>query len=159
MSEYQDINETRRRGMRLKVQEHGLDVVCEKLGVHKNQMRHWIGRTPSRNISDEVARKLERVLKLPRNWMDNPHPDEESAIEQMMSLPPKDFLAHALGKAVELGVAAALKHQTSQFEKIAALERRIMELERACPGFSNIAPQQKLEHDAKSSISTSQKST
>lgn len=159
MSEYQDINEIRRRGMRLKAQEHTVDVLCEKLGVHKNQMRHWIGRNPSRNISDEVARKLERVLKLPRNWMDNPHPEEESTIEQMMALPPQDFIARTLAKAVELGVQAALKHQTSQFEKIAALERRIMELERACPGLSNIAPQQKLEHDAKSSISTSQKST
>jgi len=135
--EFLDINEIRRRAMRLVVERFGLDVVCEKIQVHRNQMRHWIGKNHTRNMSDDVARRVEKAFKLPKNWMDNAHLEQESVIEQRMNMSDAEALAVAMQRAVELGMKAALSEQTSHFEKIAALEKRIAFLETYCPGIAS----------------------
>lgn len=94
-AQYDDIDTVRRRNMRLIVEQYGLEEVCKKLGIIKNQMRHWIGRTPQRNISRDVARKVERLYRLPENYMDYPHPENrEPVIEQDEKAP--------LGELIEI---------------------------------------------------------
>lgn len=120
--EFLDINTIRRHNLRLVVEQHGLAEVIERLGVHKNQMRHWIGRNPSRNVSDVVARKIERVFRLPKNYMDNDHGRTPSVIGALMEKKPDAFIEEMYRRAG--------RYETSQSDRFAQLEKRIAELER-----------------------------
>lgn len=51
----------------------GITNLAEKLGKSQSQISQLIGRNPSKNIGDKIARQVERTFGKPRGWMDILH--------------------------------------------------------------------------------------
>lgn len=54
--------------------------MADKLGISESQLSQYIGKNPSKRIGQEVARRVERELKLPDGWMDKEFPDLSNVV-------------------------------------------------------------------------------
>ena len=71
------IEEIRRDNLRiLESQAGGRAELCQKLDKDQKYVSQLIGKTPSGNIGNKVAREVEEVFELESGWMDNVHTSE-----------------------------------------------------------------------------------
>lgn len=54
--------------------------LAEKLGKPHALISHYIGKNPSKTIGEQIAREIEAVFELPRDWLDTPHFENTSSI-------------------------------------------------------------------------------
>jgi hypothetical protein len=47
--------------------------LAKRLGVPQIVISRTLGERPIRHIGDQLARDIEKAVKLPRGWLDNPH--------------------------------------------------------------------------------------
>lgn len=75
-----DISEIRRANLRkLAKLAGGRPELAEKLEMAYAQLTHLIGKTPTRNIGPNVARRAEEVFGLTHGWLDIIHTDLEDS--------------------------------------------------------------------------------
>jgi hypothetical protein len=48
----------------------GISQFARKLDKAESQVRHWIGPTPVKNIGTQIAREIEKAMKVPKAWLD-----------------------------------------------------------------------------------------
>lgn len=87
-----DIKEIRRENMRaLAKVAGGVSYLATVLSKSQSQISQLIGKSPSKNIGDRIARQIEEIFKKPRGWMDvlHNHVDETiTAFELVKSAAP-----------------------------------------------------------------------
>lgn len=86
MGVWHDCAETRRINVRLLIEKHGTDEVCTRLGIQPQMLSQYLGRTVTRAFGDTLIRRIEREFKLPKNWLDNLHPEERSDIQMLIDI-------------------------------------------------------------------------
>lgn len=95
MRRYQDIATTRRGNLRTIHANVGPEVLKKKLGMSRQQLHRLINVNSKTRIGDELARRIEKAVNYPTNWMDERHPDEQHELEEFMtyleSLQPERF--------------------------------------------------------------------
>lgn len=57
----------------------GISQFARKLDKAESQVRHWIGPTPVKNIGTQIAREIEKAMKVPKAWLDTLDGIEELA--------------------------------------------------------------------------------
>lgn len=69
-----DIKEIRRENMRaLAKVAGGVSYLANVLSKSQSQISQLIGKCPSKNIGDRIARQIEEIFNKPRGWMDVLH--------------------------------------------------------------------------------------
>lgn len=116
MKRYQVIEEIRRANLRMIVSRIGSAEIQQRLAISKQRLHNLIGRSATRPIGSELARRIESVAKYPIGWLDHQHPDLTNDFEDLMTLaetlPPERF-----AKLVEVMGAAHAAWELAQAKK------------------------------------------
>ena len=86
-----DINTIRLQNMRSLVGRDGTPTrraLAEAVSMRYELLSNYIGKNPTKNIGNDLARRTEQALGLPHGWMDQTHRDTPHAAEE----PTKPYL-------------------------------------------------------------------
>jgi len=71
-----DIKQIRLKNTRYLAQSvGGIVALANKLGKSHQQVSHWIGCNPVKNIGHKIAKEIEAAFNKPSNWLDSLHPE------------------------------------------------------------------------------------
>ncbi len=99
-----DISEIRRKNAKyLSTLIGGINAFAEKMEKGQPQISCLIGKKPSRNIGNKIAREIEKKFNLEKDWLDLAHPElwkEDRVtiipIKQEISENPEELTAEAI---------------------------------------------------------------
>jgi plasmid maintenance system antidote protein VapI len=74
----------RRENFRSLKAKHGSKKLADALGWTRQQLSQYIGKNPNRPVTDQLARRLERLYHLPPAWMDYPHYETEEVLQKIV---------------------------------------------------------------------------
>lgn len=80
------IREIRRDNLRVLAKKYGgASQLAKKIGMTKSWLSQLIGKNPDREMGDQAARNIEKILGLTEGWLDSTHTkgnaDQETLIE------------------------------------------------------------------------------
>lgn len=79
-----DVFLTRRNNLRALIQQHeGATPLAKALGYGSpSYLSQMVGPHPTRQVTEKVARTIERRLLLPTGWLDTPLPDYQPRVDE-----------------------------------------------------------------------------